>query len=139
MTVMVLIIGGYRYLGKFEIEDHSASGTDMVDTEVGRHSENWKRSWFEGRGAVTDLRTGIRERFLFCPKGQYEESVILLPEGAHIDRKIRDYSSEAIDKALGSMYESARNSDAVIPTVSLPRLNPEDTILATISLLGSNM
>jgi len=117
---MVFIIEGHRYSGRFEIEPYSASGTSMVDSEVGRHPENWRRDWFEGKGSVTDSETGVRERFLFNPKGKSQEHVVNLGEGVSRDA-IRDYEG-VVDLALGLMYESAQKSDKPVPSITPPTL-----------------
>ena len=131
---MVLVIEGHKYQGRFEIQKRSASGIEMVDTEVGRHPENWRRNWFEGEGSITDNQTGVRERFLFRPKGQSQDYVIILGGGAS-KTAIRDYK-EAIDLALGLMYESVRKSDKPVPNVPLPVLSLE--MLSNEKLLQPN-
>ena len=119
---MVLEIEGHKYHGRFEIRAMSDSGTEMVDTEVGMHPQGWRRDWFEGKGTIINNQTGIRERFLFSPKGQSQDYVIIL-EGVS-ETAIRDYKG-AVDLALDLMYESARKSDRPVPKVTLPALSLE--------------
>lgn len=120
---MDLTIEGHGYLGRFEIKARSARGTDMVDTEVGRHPENWRRDWYDGQGVVTDSQTGVRERFLFNPRGQSQDDIIIL--GKEVSKEaIRDYKG-VVDLALGLMYESAQKSDKPVPSINPSTLTLE--------------
>ncbi|MFA6022895.1 MAG: hypothetical protein WC781_02285 [Candidatus Pacearchaeota archaeon] len=115
-----LQIEGYRYSGRFKIEEHSHTYTDWIDSEVGRYPQTTTNRWWEGQGIITDKQTGNFQKFLIS----LDHNQTLGENKEQIQIGI-DYA-KIIDSSLGSMYELAEKSEDIIP-----RIKP-----ATESLVG---